>query len=128
MLYKEHYVKEVNLDKATGFPSPAQGYEAKNIDLNSILIQNPPATFLMEMDSSDMSKYGILNGTLLIVDRSIKPKNGSIAIIQYEDDFLCREVRIKNRTISFTNGDKDIEGKDIEIFGVVRKAINDYAR
>jgi DNA polymerase V len=110
--------------KETGFPSPAQGYEAQTIDLNATLIPNPPATFFMRSISSDMAKYGIMNGALLIVDRSVTPKNGSIAVILYDNEFLCWEMRIKNRRVSFTNGSKDIEGGDIEIFGIVRTAIN----
>jgi hypothetical protein len=44
--------------RTTGFASPAQGYEAKGIDLNSLIIQNPPATLFMGLASSDMAGMG----------------------------------------------------------------------
>jgi SOS-response transcriptional repressor LexA len=67
-----------------------------------------------------------MDDALLVVDRSVKPKNGSIAVIAYNNEFLCREVRMKNRAISFTNGKNDIESGEVEIFGIVRKVINNY--
>jgi DNA polymerase V len=111
--------------KAAGFPSPAQGYEENSLDLNALLIANPPATFFMRSVSSSMAAYGIFNGTLLIVDRSIRPKRGSIVVIVYEGDFLCRELRIKGGHSYFTDGLTEIGG-NIEIFGTVKAAINDF--
>ncbi|GHV83698.1 hypothetical protein AGMMS50212_10380 [Spirochaetia bacterium] len=114
--------------KATGFASPAQGYEAKNFDFNSILVRNPPATFLMRSISSDMAAYGIFDGTLLVIDRSVKPTNGSLVVIMNDGNFLCRELRNHGNKTFFTNGQTDIPASHgIEIFGVVRSGINDYA-
>ena len=52
-------------DKTTGFASPAQGYEEEGIDLNRLLIRNPPATIYAQLDSSDMEALGLVNGTFL---------------------------------------------------------------
>ena len=46
-------------EKTTGFASPALGYEEQTIDLNSLLITNPPATYLMRLESDDMAALGI---------------------------------------------------------------------
>jgi DNA polymerase V len=113
--------------KATGFASPAQGYEAKAIDMNELLIRNPPATFLMRSVSRDMVDYGIFDGTLLVVDRSVKPKNGSLVIIAQEGEFLCREMRRRGRKVVFTNGKAEIPASpDTEIFGTLKATINQY--
>jgi DNA polymerase V len=115
-------------EKATGFPSPAQGYEAKAIDLNGYLVRNPPATYFMKSVSSEMKDYGIFDKTLLIIDRSIQPKNGSIVIIAKDGEFLCREMRVKGRKVTFTDGHRTIDGTEVsEIFGTVSEGINDYA-
>jgi DNA polymerase V len=111
--------------KATGFASPAQGYEAKAIDMNDLLIRNPPATFLMRSVSGDMADYGIFDGTLLVIDRSVKPTNGSLAIISQDDKFLCRELRRRGRKVVFTNGKTEIPASpEIEIFGTVKATVN----
>jgi hypothetical protein len=52
-------------EKTTGFASPAQGYEEQTIDLNRLLIRNPPATIYVRLDSSDMEALGLMNGTFL---------------------------------------------------------------
>jgi DNA polymerase V len=115
----------MNESKATGFASPAQGYEAKAIDMNELLIQNPPATFLMRSVSRDMADYGIFDGTLLVIDRSLKPKNGSLVVIAQEGEFLCRELRRSGRKVVFTNGRAEIPASpDTEIFGVVKATVN----
>ena len=48
----------------TGFPSPAQGYEQKGIDFNSILIKHPSATVVMKIESSNYTCMGIYNGDI----------------------------------------------------------------
>jgi DNA polymerase V len=112
-------------EKETGFPSPAQGYEAKTFDFNRILLKNPPATFVMEAAASGMEWRGIFPGSLLVVDRSIKPETGSVVVAAYDGEFLCREMEIKNKRISFTDGKKTItpgEGEAV-IFGTVRAVV-----
>jgi len=62
-------------EKTTGYASPAQGYEEEGIDLNRLLIRNPPATIYVRLDSNDVEDLGLVRGTLLVVDRSITPYN-----------------------------------------------------
>jgi DNA polymerase V len=115
-------------ENETGFPSPAQGYEAKSFDFNQILVKNPAATFVMELASSEMIQKGLYPGTLLIVDRSVKPRSGSLVVLCHNGEFLCREM-IKStirefKTIVFTDGEHEIpSAEDIEIFGTVTCAV-----
>jgi DNA polymerase V len=51
-------------EKATGFASPAQGYEEKTIDLNRLLIRNPPATYFVRLESADMETLGLPRGSV----------------------------------------------------------------
>jgi len=116
------------LNKTTGFASPAQGYEVEAIDLNRLLILNPPATYFMRLDSSDMTELGLPRGTLLIVDRSKDPINNSIVLIRHDGQFLCRlHTKRGNKTI-FTNGNEEIYPipDDTEVIGVVTASIKRY--
>jgi DNA polymerase V len=111
--------------KETGFPSPAQGYEAQSIDFNRTLIQNPAATYVMEAAASDMADKGIFPGSLLIVDRSVKPKSGSLVILAHDGEFLCRQMFIKGRQVVFTDGTTDLFSGETEIvvFGTITAVI-----
>ena len=51
----------------TGFPSPAQGYEGKQIDFNSYMIKHPSATVVMRIESSH---YTHINRNSLVVYES----------------------------------------------------------
>ena len=54
-----------------GFPSPATDYIEDDIDLNSYLIKNSPATFIIRVQGKSMINVGIYDGDLLIVDKSL---------------------------------------------------------
>jgi hypothetical protein len=57
--------------KASGFASPAQGYEEEPIDFNRVLMANPAATFVMVCKDDSMASYGLPYGAQLVVDRSL---------------------------------------------------------
>jgi DNA polymerase V len=77
----------------TGFPSPAQGYEEKALDLTALLIRKPSATFLMEMSGRALEPAGIYPRDLLVVDRSRKPKPDSVVVAEYQGEFICRILK-----------------------------------
>jgi DNA polymerase V len=77
---------------ATGFPSPAADYEEDAIDLNRLLMPRPASTFLMRVDGDAMRGEGIHHGDLLVVDRSVGPRSGSIVVAVNEGRFLLRRL------------------------------------
>jgi DNA polymerase V len=116
--------------RATGFPSPAQGYEAKGFDFNEILAHNAPATYIMRASGTQFCAQGIFPGSLLVVDRSESPRDGSLAVIQYAGEFLCRRMVVKKRPSRAQNGDavffdgeNEIPAQEAEIFGTVKAVI-----
>ena len=60
-----------------GFASPATDYIEEDVDLNIHLIKNVPATFIIRVQGKSMTDVGIYDGDLLVVDKSLKPKNYS---------------------------------------------------
>jgi len=83
-----------------GFPSPAQGSFADSVDLNHELINNPAATFCARVIGDSMIDSGINEGDMLIIDRSIEPKDGDIAVCFIDGDFTVKRILIKNDEIS----------------------------
>ncbi len=83
-----------------GFPSPAQGSFADSVDLNHELITNPAVTFCARVIGDSMIDSGINEGDMLIIDRSIEPSDGDIAVCFIDGDFTVKRILIKNGEIS----------------------------
>ena len=94
-----------------GFPSPATDYVEDDIDLNTHLIKNIPSTFLIRVQGKSMNNVGIYNGDLLVVDRSLDPKNFSTVIVNINEELVVKSF-IKEKNQSFlTSGSKEIKDK-----------------
>ena len=114
-----------------GFPSPATDYVEDDIDLNAHLIKNIPSTFLIRVQGKSMNNVGIQNGDLLVVDRSLSPKNFSTVIVNINEELVVKNF-IKEKNQSFlTSGSKEIgdkinltENPEIVIWGVVTYTIH----
>jgi len=117
---------------ACGFPSPAEDFfrEDDRLDLNERLIANPPATFLMTADcGGSMLDYGIHDGDLLIVDRSISPRPGHTVVVLWEGGFVCKKLYVRGQRIVLASsaGHPPIvvpEDLELEVWGVVRSNIH----
>ena len=79
-----------------GFPSPAQGAFADSVDLNHELINNPTATFCARVIGDSMVDSGINEGDMLIIDRSLEPHDGDIAVCFIDGDFTVKRLLIKS--------------------------------
>ncbi len=114
-----------------GFPSPATDYVEDDIDLNNHLIKNIPSTFLIRAQGKSMNSVGIHDGDLLVVDRSLNPKNFSTVIVNVNEELVIKSF-IKEKDQSFlTSGSKKIKDKinltenpEIFIWGVVTYVIH----
>jgi len=114
-----------------GFPSPATDYVEDDIDLNAHLIKNIPSTFLIRVQGKSMNNVGIQNGDLLVVDRSLNPKNFSTVIVNINEELVVKNfIKEKNQTF-LTSGSKEskdkinlIENPEIVIWGVVTYTIH----
>lgn len=83
-----------------GFPSPAQGAFADTVDLNHELINNPAATFCARVIGDSMVDSGILEGDMLIIDRSLEPHDGDIVVCFIDGDFTVKRIMVSNSGIS----------------------------
>ena len=122
----------IHLQKVgAGFPSPATDCVEDDIDLNAHLIKNIPSTFLIRVQGKSMSSIGIHNGDILVVDRSLNPKNFSTVIVNVNEELVVKSF-IKEKDQSFlTSGSKKIKDKinltenpEIFIWGVVTYVIH----
>ena len=114
-----------------GFPSPATDYIEEDIDLNVHLIKKVPATFIIRVQGKSMVDVGINDGDLLVVDKSLTPKNFSTVIANVHDELVVKSL-VQERDKKFlTSGSKEFtdrilinEDEDIFIWGVVTYVIH----
>ncbi len=115
---------------AAGFPSPADDYIEKTLDLNDLLIQKPAATFFVRAEGESMLGAGIHPNDILVVDRSIDPVVGKIVICALNGELTVKRLNSIGEVIILGAENpayKDIVvHKDIElvIWGVVTNVIH----
>lgn len=76
----------------TGFSSPATHYTEPRIDLNDALIENPSATFYVRVSDNSFSEFNILEKDVLIIDKSLTPKNNQLAVVIKEGAFQINRI------------------------------------
>ena len=77
---------------SAGFPSPADDFISERIDLNKHLVKHPTATFLVRVIGDSMINAGINSNDILIVDRSIEPKNGQIVVAAINGELTVKRL------------------------------------
>ena len=125
--------EEIHTRNATGFGSPAQEFEEVDLSgkLNSILIPRPSSTYYFTASTDSMAPL-ISKGDLLIVDRSVTPKNGSICISSYQGKFLIRSIHISPNGVILKPINtrfreiRIVELSELEIFGTVISLIRKF--
>lgn len=112
-----------------GFPSPADDYIEKRIDLNEELIQHREATFFLRVRGHSMVGAGIDDGDELIVDRAIKPDHGRIVVAAVDGELTVKRFYQRDGVVKLVAESPefpDIElkdGQEMVIWGVVTKII-----
>ncbi len=114
---------------SAGFPSPADDYIDKTLDLNELLIKNRAATFFMRVDGDCLKASGISNQDLLIVDRSVSAAHGKIVVAVVDGELVVRRLEKQGDDLVLT---ADVEtsdrpkadGEAIQIWGVVTHVVH----
>lgn len=115
-----------------GFPSPAQDYVDKKLDLNEHLIRNVSATFIVRVNSQSMLNAGLDINDELIVDRSLEAKHRDVVIALVDNDFTVKRLMIEDgeHWLKAEHPDfKDIhftDGQELVIWGVVTRVIKNF--
>ena len=76
----------------SAFPSPAQDYMTDTIDLNKELVQHPATTFYARAVGNSMTGFGISDGDLLVIDKSIEPVDGDIVVAFIDGEFTLKRI------------------------------------
>jgi len=82
-----------------GFPSPADDFSYLSIDLNRELIKNKEATFFARVKGDSMIEAGLNDGDLLVIDRSLEPQDGKIAVCFIDGEFTVKRIRLQENEV-----------------------------
>jgi len=120
----------VSASVQAGFPSPADDYIDRTLDLNELLVDHPAATFFIRVSGDSMKDAGIYHGNILIVDRAETPKSGNIIIAALDGELTVKRL-LKDSTGLYLVPENPqykairvSEESNFEIWGVVIHVIN----
>ncbi len=112
-----------------GFPSPAQDYLGDSIDLNKELIRHPATTFCARVTGYSMMDCGIDDNDLLLVDKSLEPRDGCIAVCFMDGEFTLKQLSIQPDGLYLMPANceyqpiKVQEGSNFQVWGIVTYVI-----
>ncbi|MEC9361076.1 MAG: translesion error-prone DNA polymerase V autoproteolytic subunit [SAR324 cluster bacterium] len=108
-----------------GFPSPAEDHLEESLDLNTLVIDNPSATFFVRVAGESMREIGITDGDILVVDRSIESWKNRIVVAVIDSEFTIKRFTKRNGTVVLEAENPDYpsiritEEIDFSVWGVV---------
>jgi DNA polymerase V len=115
---------------SAGFPSPADDFIEQRLDLNEHLIRHPAATFFVRVAGDSMVDAGIHHDDILIVDRSMHPRDKKIVIAVLDGELTVKRLvkngngwRLKAENAAYPPLDVN-EDQQFEVWGVVTYAIH----
>lgn len=117
---------------SAGFPSPAQDFVDLSIDLNKELVKHPSATFYGRVKGESMRDRGINDGDLVIIDKSLTPKNEMIAVCYLDGEFTMKTIRMEKGCCWLIPANTEFkpikvtEENDFLIWGIVIHVIKSF--
>lgn len=112
-----------------GFPSPAQDYINESIDLNREIVHHPAATFYGRVRGDSMIGENITEGDILVIDRSIEPSDGDLAVCCLDGDFTLKRIRLEKNRVWLVPANEQYDpilvtpDRRMEVWGVVTYTI-----
>ena len=84
---------------SAGFPSPADDFKETRISLDKVAVKNEAATFYARVAGQSMIGAGLDDGDLLVIDRSLEPQDGKIAVCLIDGDFTVKRLKVEKDCI-----------------------------
>lgn len=114
---------------SAGFPSPADDFIRESISLDAVLVKNKEATFYARVKGNSMVGAGLEDGDLLVIDRSLEPRDNQIAVCYLDGAFTVKRLKVTPKGIFLVPENPNYppiaveEGQELMIWGVVTYVI-----
>ncbi len=108
-----------------GFPSPAADFDGTRISIDQIVVKNATATFYAKANGNSMIGAGIDDGDILVIDKSIEPEDGKIAVCFIDGEFTVKRIKVQENSLLLLPENKLFEPievtqeNDFIIWGIV---------
>ncbi len=115
-----------------GFPSPADDYVDKGLDLNELLVRHPAATFFVRVSGDSMTGAGINSGDVLVVDRAETARDRSVVIAALNGELTVKRLVREGGRVYLVSENPDYEPLEVtgemefEVWGVVVHVIHSF--
>ncbi len=115
-----------------GFPSPGDDQVEKVLDINDLVVKHPASTFFVRVEGDSMEGAGIFSGDVLVVDRSMTPRDGSIVVAAVYGEMVVKRLKAEGSThiLASENDQYDpisvSENDDCFIWGVVVGSVRQF--
>ena len=112
-----------------GFPSMAQDTVDRCLDLNSLVMSHPSTTFCARVKGDSMIGAGVYDGDILVIDRSLEPRDGDMAVCFVDGEFTLKFIEIADDCLWLRPANPDYpkikvtEDNDFVVWGVVTYTI-----
>ena len=110
---------------SAGFPSPADDFKETRISLDKVAVKNEAATFYARVAGQSMTGAGLDDGDLLVIDRSLEPEDGKIAVCLIDGDFTVKRLKVETDCVWLLAENKSYkpiqvnEENELMIWGIV---------
>lgn len=115
---------------SAGFPSPADDHIEQALNLNEHIVKNPASTFFVRASGDSMKNAGIFSGDILVVDRSVKARDGKIVVVALDGLLTVKRLKSEKNQVSLMPENPDFkpiivkESQELHIWGVVTHVIH----
>jgi len=129
-IYDQRNLNMYSHNVPAGFPSPAEDFLEKRLDLNEYLIKNKSATFLIKVNGDSMVNAGIFDGDILVIDRSVEPCDNKIVLGILNGEFTVKRIKTKGKKLLLIPESENYSPIEVtnemefQIWGVVTYAIH----
>jgi len=113
-----------------GFPTSAEEEAVDTMSLDEFLIQSPEASYMLNVSGDSMIDAGIMEGDMVIVDRTRMPNSGDIVVAEVDGGWTMKYLIKRGGNTFLRAANKkypDIHPQDeLKIAGTVCSVIRKY--
>ena len=101
---------------SAGFPSPADDFKEIRISLDKELVKNSESTFYAKVSGDSMIEAGLNDGDLIVIDRSLDPENGKIAVCFIDGEFTVKRIKKEEKKLFLMPHNKKYKPIEVKEF------------
>ena len=115
---------------AAGWPSPAEEELIDTMTLDEFLIENRDATYMLKVQGDSMKDVGIMDGDIVLVERTTNYKTGDIVVAEVDEEWTVKFLQKNQEGFYLAPANKDYSPlypkAHLHVAAVVKAVIRKY--